>query len=72
MTQRLNFYDIFKINEKGMIEPLQIVRVGTLQFGPGVSLGGGVTIGKISLNQLIGKDLEVKEKNGILIVTGIF
>ena len=72
MSERLNFYQIFRINTDGSIEPLRVVRIGGVQFGPGVRFGGGVSFGGIDLAQYIGRDFEVEDKNGISIITGIY
>lgn len=72
MNQRLNFYQIFKINSDGSIEPIRIVRIGGVQFGPGVRFGGGVSFGGIDLAQYVGRDFQVEEQNGILVIIGIY
>lgn len=72
MQQRLNFYQIFRINPDGSIEPLRIVRIGGVQFGPGVRFGKGVLFGRIDLSQYIGRDFQIEEQNGILIIIGIY
>jgi hypothetical protein len=72
MPERINFYQIFRVNTDGSIEPLRMVRIGGVQFGPGVRFGGGVSFGGINLSQYIGRDFQVEDKDGILIVTGIF
>ena len=72
MTKRLNFYTIFRVNQDGSIEPLQIVRIGGTQLGPGVRLGKGVFLGGIDLTEYIGREFEAKTENGILIITGIY
>lgn len=72
MPHRLNFYQIFKINTDGSIEPLRIVRIGGVQFGPGVRFGGGVSFGGVNLAQYVGRDFQVEDQNGILIIIGIY
>lgn len=72
MPYRLNFYQIFRINDDGSIEPLRIVRIGGVQFGPGVRFGGGVSFGGINLAQYVGRDFQVEDQNGILIIIGIY
>ncbi|OHA51180.1 MAG: hypothetical protein A3A97_02820 [Candidatus Terrybacteria bacterium RIFCSPLOWO2_01_FULL_40_23] len=70
--QRLNFYQLFRINPDSSIEPLRIVRIGGVQFGPGVRFGGGVSFGGIDLSTHIGRDFSVEEKEGITIILGIY
>lgn len=69
---RINFYQIFKVNTDGSIEPLRMVRIGGIQMGPGVRFGGGVSFGGIDLFQYIGRDFQVEEQSGILIIVGIY
>ena len=72
MDQRINFYQIFKINPDGSIEPLRSIRIGGVQMGPGVRFGRGVSFGGIDLSNFIGHDFSAREENGILVLTGIF
>ena len=72
MKKRVNFFYLFKQNSDGSIEPLKIVRIGGVQMGPGVRFGNGVFFGNINLFEYIGKDFEVEEKDGIVIILGIY
>lgn len=72
MSRKFNFYQIFRINPDGSIEPIRVVRIGGVQMGPGVRFGRGVLFGNIDLTQYIGRDFQVEEINGILIITGIY
>lgn len=73
MEQKINFYQIFKVNtDDGSIEPLRLVRIGGVQIGPGVRFGKGVLFGGIDLAQFIGRDFLVEEMEGVLIIIGIF
>jgi len=72
MKQRINFYQIFKVNNDGSIEPLRSVRIGGVQMGPGVRLSKGVSFSGIDLSQFIGRDFAVEEQTGILVIKGIF
>ena len=72
MERRLNFYQIFKVNTDGSIEPLQLVRIGGVQMGPGVRFGRGVSFGGINLSQYSGRDFQVEDQSGVLIILGIF
>jgi hypothetical protein len=69
---RINFYQIFRINDDESMESSRIVRIGGLQFCPGVRLGRGVSFGGIDLAQYVGCDFRVEEQNSILIITGIY
>lgn len=72
MKQRINFFQIFRINPEGSIEPNMRVRIGGVQFGPGVKIGRGVLFGNIDLFQFVGRDFEVQDINGVLNITGIY
>lgn len=72
MEQRVNFYQIFKVNIDGSIEPLRPVRIGGVQMGPGVKFGKGVSFSGIDLSQFIGRDFAVEEQSGVLVIKGIF
>lgn len=72
MQQRINFNAIFRINDDGSIEPIRPVRIGGVQMGPGVRFGRGVSFGNIDLFQYIGRDFQVEENGGVLIIVGIY
>ena len=56
---RLNFNAVFKENADGSIEPLQRVRVGGVEFGPGVRFRQGVSFSGVDLTLYKGRELEV-------------
>jgi len=72
MEQRINFFQIFKINPNGSISPIRPVRIGSIQLSPGVSFGAGVSFGPVNLFNFIGRDFQAEESNGILIIKGIY
>jgi len=72
MEQRLNFYQIFRVNPDGSIEPLSVVRIGGVQFGPGVRFSRGVSFGGIDLSLYVGRDFLVEEQDNILVIKGIY
>lgn len=69
---RINFYQIFKINLDGSIEPIRLVRIGGVQMSPGVRFGKGVSFSGIDLSQFIGRDFEVDDQSGVYVIKGIF
>lgn len=69
---RINFYQLFKINPDGSIEPLRLIRIGGVQMGPGVRFGKGVSFSGIDLSQFIGRDFEVENQSGVYVIKGIF
>jgi hypothetical protein len=68
---RVSFNEVFSVSVTGMITPKHIVRIGGVQMGPGVSMGGGVAIGNLQLGSIVGHDLEVEQGiDGVVTVTG--
>lgn len=72
MEERINFYQIFKINPDGSIEATRLVKIGGVQFGPGVRFGKGVSFSGIDLSLYIGRDFLVEEQGGALLIKGIY
>ncbi len=72
MNDRTNFNLIFRINDDGSIEPLQPVRIGGVQMGPGVRFGRGVMFGGIDLSQYIGREFQTINENGVLVINGVY
>lgn len=72
MDTRINFYQLFKINTDGSIEPLHPIKIGGVQMGPGVRFGKGVSFSGIDLSQFIGRDFSAEQQNGVFIIKGIF
>ena len=72
MEQRINFYQIFRVNADGSIEPIRNVRIGGVQMSPGVKFGKGVSFSGIDLSQFIGRDFSVEDQQGIFVIKGIF
>ena len=72
MTQRMNFYSLFRLNPDGSIEPLRLIRMGGVQFGPGVRFGRGVMFSGVDLTQFIGRDFEVEMQDNLVIIVGIY
>ena len=69
---RVRFNEIFQENEQGMITPKQRIRVGGISFGPGVSFGAGVAFGGVNFHEYKGHDLEVEERDGVVVIKGIY
>lgn len=68
---RITFNTIFTQHPDGSLEPRQRIRVGGVEFGPGVRFTRGASFAGIDFTLFIGKDFEVEKKNGILIIKGI-
>ena len=69
---RVHFWDVFKINSDGSLEPIRRISVGSVQLGPGVKFGKGVLLGGIDLTQYVGRDIEVEDQSGIYNLKGIY
>lgn len=70
--KKINFYQIFRVNTDGSIETLRSARIGGTQMSRGVRIGRGVSFGGIDLLNFIGRDFQVENESGILILLGIF
>lgn len=69
---RINFHQIFIVNTDGSISSRErTIRISGVQFGPGAKFKN-VSFGGIDLSQYIGRDFEVRDENGIYIITGIY
>ena len=68
---RINFYQIFRVNADGSIEPLRPVKIGGVQFGSGARFKN-VSFGGIDLSKYIGRDFEIRDEGGVYVITGIY
>lgn len=69
---RITFNTVFIQHSDGSLEPRQRIRVGGIEFGPGVRFSRGVSFGGIDFTQFIGHDLEIETGGEILIIKGIY
>lgn len=72
MSMKKTFWEIFKVHPDGGIEPIKMVKIGGVQFGPGVRFGKGVSFSGVDLTLYIGHDLEVEEEGTLTIIKGIY
>ena len=72
MEQRLNFYQIFQVHADGSIEPTRTIRIGGIQFGKGVRFGKGISFSGIDLSLYVGRDFLAEDREGILVIKGIY
>ena len=70
--QRLKFSDIFKVYPDGSIEPVRNVKIGGIQFGPGVRFGKGISFSGVDVSLYVGRDLLTEEQDGTLVIKGIY
>lgn len=69
---RVPFNTVFLQNTDGSLEPIQRIRVGGVELGPGARFSRGVTFGGIDFAQFIGRDLEVETDGEVLVIKGIY
>lgn len=69
---RVPFNTIFIQHPDDTLEPIQRIRVGGVEFGPGVRFSRGVAFGGVDFTQFIGHDLEIETENEILVIKGIY
>ncbi|MDP2864179.1 MAG: hypothetical protein Q8N73_00765 [bacterium] len=69
---RISFDNVFIQHPNRTLEPRQRIRVGGVEFGPGVIFSRGVAFGGIDFFQFIGHDLEVETDGEVLIIKGIY
>jgi hypothetical protein len=70
---RVTFDSIFIRHPDGSLEPKQRMRVGGVEFGPGVKFKD-TSFGGINFHdpQFFGHELEIKTDNDLIIVVGIY
>ena len=71
MEKTVSFWDIFKRNPDGSIEPTRVVKMSGIKMGPGVRLGSGVKFGGIDLTQHTDSNLKIQENSDSSSIVGI-
>ena len=69
---RVTFDTIFISHSDNSYEPRQRIRVGSVEFGPGVKLRSGVAFGGVDFDQIINHELEVETQGDVLVIKGIY
>lgn len=69
---RTNFFAVFRVYPDQSIEPTRRIRIGGIEFGPGVRFSKGVSFSGIDLTQFIGRDFETEEEGDLLVLKGIY
>ncbi len=74
--KRVNFWELFTYYADGSVEPKARVRIGGVEFGPGVRFSKGVSFSGVDLFKFIGKDLQVEEEGSgdkkVTIIRGFY
>lgn len=69
---RINFNALFMQHPDGSLEPRQRIRIGGVEFGPGVRFNRGVVFSGIDLTLFIGRDFEVETDGAVFVIKGIY
>lgn len=69
---RVPFDQIFTVTPEGQVRPKCVVQVGPARLTPAVAAGSGASFGGVKLTDLIGRELEIEEKDGIVILKGAY
>jgi len=69
---RVSFSYVFQQNSDGSYTPRKGVQIGGITMGPGVSFGTGVNFGGFDVAKSVGKDLEIDEQPGLIIIKGVY
>ncbi|MFH0854396.1 MAG: hypothetical protein V1891_02805 [bacterium] len=69
---RINFNQIFNFLPDGKIEPKARIRIGGIEFGPGVQFGRGVQLSGIDIFEWAGKDLAITQEDEIWVIHGYY
>lgn len=69
---KVHFNELFSV-ENGMVQPKTPVHINGITMSPGVSFGGGVSLGGVDLTQFINKYIEVeKMADGVYDIKGFY
>lgn len=69
---RVPFDTVFIQHPDGSLEPRRRIKVGGVEFGPGIRFTKGVSFAGIDFTLFINHYLEVDEEEGILIIRQIY
>lgn len=69
---RISFNSVFTQYPDGSLEPTRRVKVGGVEFGPGVRFSKGVAFAGIDFTLFIGRDFDAQEEKGVLVINGIY
>ena len=69
---RINFNQMFVLGDEGSIEPKVKVKIGGIEFGPGVKFNRGVQLSGADIFGLVGKDLAVTQDGEAWLIHGYY
>jgi len=70
---RVTFDSVFTQHADGSLEPMQRIRVGGVEVGPGLRFQN-TSFGGINFHdpQFTGHDLEIKTDGEVIVITGVY
>ena len=71
-AEQTKFFECFRQNWDGSLEPLRKIKIGGLKMDSGVKLGKGVLFGGIDLHLFLGRDLSVIKQPDCWTIVGIY
>jgi len=69
---RLHFFDVFSQNSDGSLTPKMMIKIGGVEFGPGVFFTPGVMFGGVNIFQYIGKDIAIEKQRDLSVIKGFY
>lgn len=69
---RVPFNQVFQTNANGSISPRTTVHVNGVTMTPGVTFNRGVSFGGLDIAAIQGKDLDIEQQAGTVVIKGFF
>ncbi len=67
---RINFNQIFNSHPDGTLEPKARIRLGGIEFGPGVKFRRGIEFGGIDIFEYVGRELAMTKDGDVWVIHG--
>lgn len=71
-TMKYKFNEVFKENLDGTLSPIRQVMIGGVSFGPNLAFGPDARFASINFHQYKGHELEADNRDGVLVIKGIY
>lgn len=69
---KIAFNSVFIQHPDNSLEPRQRIRVGGVEFSPGVRFTKGIAFSGVDFTQFIGRDLEIETDADVIVIKGIY
>lgn len=69
---RYRFFDVFQETPSGGLTPRRRIRIGGVEFGPGVIFTKGVKFSGVDIFNFYGQDIDAEEENNVIVIKGYF